>query len=93
MAGPDAALAAIDHLKTHDLGRAGLVLGGSDTPDGEWPGLPSHATYAVDAVECPDDLRGSLVRLLHKVVVVDDLATAQGAGRRAARRHGRDARG
>ena len=25
---PDAAIAAIDHLKTHDLGRAGLVLGG-----------------------------------------------------------------
>ncbi len=74
---PDAAISAIGHLKTHDLGRAGLVLGGSTTPDEQWPGLPGHATYALDAVECPDDLRGSLVRLLHKVAVVDDLPTAR----------------
>ncbi len=77
VADPDAAIAAIGHLKTHDLGRAGLVLGGSTTPDDEWPGLPSHATYAVDAVDCPEDLRGSLVRLLHKVAVVDDLPAAR----------------
>jgi chromosome segregation protein len=81
VAGPDSALAAIDHLKSHDLGRAGLVLGGvsggGDPDDSAWPELPNHASYAVDAVECPDDLRGSLVRLLHKVAVVDDLAAAR----------------
>ena len=41
------------------------------------PGLPGHASYAVDAVECPDELRPSLVRLLHKVAVVDDLTAAR----------------
>ncbi len=74
---PDAAVAAIDHLKTHDLGRAGLLLGGSDVPDRQWPHLPGEATYAVDAVDCPDDLRGALARLLHQVAVVDDLAAAR----------------
>ena len=77
---PDAAVAAIGHLKTHDLGRAGLVLGGgADDPmaDASWPGLPRHASYAVDAVECPDELRASLARLLHKVAVVADLAAAR----------------
>ena len=42
-----------------------------------WPGLPGHASYAVDAVDCPDELRPSLARLLHKVAVVDDLAAAR----------------
>ena len=74
---PDAAIAAIDHLKVHDLGRAGLVLGGGPLDEGSWPGLPSHASYAVDAVECPDELRPSLARLLHKVAVVDDLNAAR----------------
>ena len=74
---PDAAIAAIDHLKTHDLGRAGLVLGGGPPRRRPWPGLPEPPSYAVDAVECPDELRPSLVRLLHKVAVVDDLAAAR----------------
>ena len=90
---PDAAIAAIDHLKTHDLGRAGLVLGGGPLDEGAWPGLPSHASYAVDAVECPDELRR-----------VAGAAAAQGGGGRrpercagarvrAARRDRGDARG
>ncbi|MBF4770229.1 chromosome segregation protein SMC [Nocardioides agariphilus] len=77
VAGPDAAVAAIGHLKTHDLGRAGMILGGGPADDGDWPGLPAYATYAIDAVECPEDLRGSLARLLHKTAVVDDLAAAR----------------
>ena len=48
-----------------------------DLDEDSWPGLPSHASYAVDAVECPDELRPSLVRLLHKVAVVDDLSAAR----------------
>ena len=34
---PDAAVAAIGHLKTHDLGRAGLLLGGGPTDDSDDP--------------------------------------------------------
>jgi chromosome segregation protein len=74
----DAAVAAIDHLKDHDLGRAGLVLGGADHDDnGPWPSLPASASYAVDVVTCPDAVRPALVRLLDRVAVVDDLAEAR----------------
>ena len=47
--------------------------------DAGWPGLPGHATYAVDVVECPDALRPALARLLFKVAVVDDLGGRAGA--------------
>ncbi len=78
----DAAVEALGLLKTDDLGRAGLLLGGGSVDDGptdrDWPGLPGHATYAVDVVDCPGDLRGALSRLLFKVAVVDDLGAARG---------------
>ncbi len=86
----DVALAAIEHLKEEDLGRAGLVLAGgagpgtdtgtdsgTDTGDDPWPALPDGVTYAVDATECPAALRPSLSRLLHKVAVVPDLAAGR----------------
>ena len=73
----DAAVDALAHLKADDLGRAGLLLGGAPADDSTWPGLPSHASYAVDAVEAPADLRGALARLLFKVAVVDDLDAAR----------------
>jgi chromosome segregation protein len=73
----DAAVAALGLLKTDDLGRAGLLLGDGPATDRDWPGLPPHATYAVDVVDAPDDLRGALSRLLFKVAVVDDLAAAR----------------
>ncbi len=76
----DAAVAALTHLKTGDLGRAGLLLGagGSDRVDHRaWPGLPAHATYAVDVVSCPDTLRPALARLLFKTAVVADLDAAR----------------
>jgi chromosome segregation protein len=75
----DAALAAIAHLKSGDLGRAGLLLGGGPTPDRDWPALPDGqgAAYAVDVVECPDHLRPALTRLLFKTAVVDDLGAAR----------------
>ncbi|QIX26197.1 chromosome segregation protein SMC [Nocardioides sp. JQ2195] len=75
--GPDAAIGAITHLKGDDLGRAGMLLGGGPAADDDWPGLPAGTTYAVDVVECPDDLSGALARLLFKVAVVDDLDTAR----------------
>ncbi len=73
----DAAVDALGHLKDDDLGRAGLLLGGGPPADQDWPGLPGHATYAVDVVDCPADLRGALSRLLFKVAVVDDLPAAR----------------
>ncbi|MFL6024993.1 MAG: chromosome segregation protein SMC [Marmoricola sp.] len=73
----DAAITAISHLKTDDLGRAGLLLGGAVVDDASWPGLPAGATYAMDVVECPTELRAALSRLLFKVAVVEDLASAR----------------
>jgi chromosome segregation protein len=74
---PAAAIGAIGHLKDDDLGRAGLVLGGAPATDRDWPGLPDGVAYAVDVVSAPDDVRPALVRLLHKVAVVDDLDAAR----------------
>ncbi|WP_091733050.1 chromosome segregation protein SMC [Nocardioides scoriae] len=73
----DSAVGAIDHLKDDDLGRAGLLVGGG-APDSAAPAsLPSGATYAVDVVECPDDVRAAVARLLAHVAVVDDLPAAR----------------
>ncbi|HWJ07858.1 MAG TPA: chromosome segregation protein SMC, partial [Nocardioides sp.] len=74
----DSAVAAIDHLKADDLGRAGLLLGGGDTePVSAWPALPPGTSYAADVVECPAQVRPALNRLLRKVAVVDDLPGAR----------------
>jgi chromosome segregation protein len=73
----DAAIGAIDHLKTDDLGRAGILLGGAGFDDADWPGLPSGAVYAMDVVDCPDDLRSAMSRLLFKTVVVEGLDEAR----------------
>ncbi len=72
-----AALDAIGHLKTADLGRAGLLLAGADVDDSAWPGLPAGVVYATDAVEAPEALRPALSRLLFKIAVVDDLDSAR----------------
>ncbi len=79
----DAALGAIGHLKDDDLGRAGILLGGAAVDDARWPGLPEDAVYAMDVVECPDELRPAVARLLFKVVVVDDLSAARSLVRQA----------
>ena len=80
----DAALGAIAHLKDDDLGRAGILLGGAGPGSGSGStrrspvgDLFTGATYAVDVVECPADLRPALERLLADVVVVDDLPAAR----------------
>jgi chromosome segregation protein len=80
MAGPEQALGAIEHLKRDDLGRAELLLAGAeDDRDADGPRtLPDGATAASDVVECRDDLRPALRRLLRDVVVVDDLDAARG---------------
>jgi chromosome segregation protein len=73
----EAAISAISHLKSEDLGRAGLLLGGAAVDESAWPGLPGGAVYATDVVDAPEALRAALGRLLFKVVVVDDLAAAR----------------
>ncbi len=76
--GLDAAVGAFDHLKSEDLGRAGLLLGGTDPePIGDWPTLPVGARYAIDVVEVPSELAGAVHRVLRKVAVVEDLPAAQ----------------
>jgi chromosome segregation protein len=78
--GLDAAMAAFDHLKAEDLGRAGLLLGGereSERTDA-WPALPPGTQYAVGLVEVPDQLSASVRRVLRKVAIVEDLPAAQG---------------
>ena len=42
-----------------------------------WPTLPAEASYAVDAVECPDVVRPALTHLLDRVAVVGDLTAAR----------------
>ncbi len=76
----DAALTAIDHLKTEDLGRAGLLLAGTGPEQDPWPQLPGdlgEVTYAADVVDAPDALRPALRRLLFKTAVVGDLPAAR----------------
>jgi chromosome segregation protein len=82
----DAAVDAIGHLKSADLGRAGLLLG--DAAEGhadrpaegsrtQWASLPEGCAYAVDVVDAPAPLRRALRQVLHRVAVVDDLEVAR----------------
>ncbi|MCW2830015.1 MAG: smc, partial [Aeromicrobium sp.] len=73
----DTAVSAMEKLKSEDLGRAGMLLGGGEVDDSTWPGLPDVATYAIDVVDGPAALQGALRRLLFKVAVVDTLDQAQ----------------
>ncbi|GAA4695686.1 chromosome segregation protein SMC [Nocardioides nanhaiensis] len=81
--GTEAALGAIEHLKTGDLGRAGLLLAGAPDPAETglgWPAPPAAvpgARTALDVVECPEPLRPALARVLGGVVLVEDLAQAR----------------
>ncbi|WP_293782864.1 AAA family ATPase, partial [uncultured Aeromicrobium sp.] len=73
----DAAIEAIERLRDHDLGRAGIVIGGAGDGAGDWPELPDGARYAMDLIDAPAPLRPALARLLNRVAVVDDLAAAR----------------
>jgi chromosome segregation protein len=79
VSGLDAAVDAFDHLKTEDLGRAGMLLSGAaETERAEdWPGLPSGARYAVEVVDVPDQLLPAVNRLLRKVALVENLLVAR----------------
>jgi chromosome segregation protein len=74
----DSAVDALTLLKQDDAGRAGIVVGGGDQHgSGGWPTLPAYATYAVDLVQAPSQVRPALRRLLDKVAVVDGLNEAR----------------
>jgi chromosome segregation protein len=74
----DSAMGAFDHLKAEDLGRAGLLLGDAvETERDQWPTLPSGARYALDVVEVPGQLQPAVRRVLRKVALVEDLASAR----------------
>ncbi|MGE0819746.1 MAG: chromosome segregation protein SMC [Candidatus Nanopelagicales bacterium] len=73
------AVDALTLLKSDDAGRASLLVGGATAPDrSSWPSLPAGAVWAVDAVEAPEALRGSVAVALARVALVDDLAAARG---------------
>ncbi|MFY0408362.1 chromosome segregation protein SMC [Solicola sp. PLA-1-18] len=71
------AVEAMHRLKEDDLGRAGILLGGGPDDEPAWPSLPASASWAVDSVEVPAPLRPAVRRLLVRVAVVDDLASAR----------------
>jgi chromosome segregation protein len=99
VAGVDAAVSAFDHLHAEDLGRAGLLLAGGPESGGpaEWPKLPDGIRYAAAVVDCRDDLRPAVNRVLRKVAVTEDITVAKELvasllGRRPAVRTLRDRR-
>jgi chromosome segregation protein len=78
----DDAVSALEYLKKHDAGRAGMLLGGllggaegSALPDR--PQLSSGARWAVDVVQAPEQLRPAVRVALHDVVIVDSVNAAK----------------
>jgi chromosome segregation protein len=77
--GVHAAVAAFEHLKAEDLGRAGLLIRSVVETEAaeDWPALPAGARYAVEMIEVPDQLRATVRRLLRKIAVVENLLAAR----------------
>ena len=75
----DAAVDAFGHLKTEDLGRAGLLLGSATEIEQieDWPALPTGARYAVEVIDVPDQLTPAVNRLLRKAALVESLPAAR----------------
>ncbi len=78
VADADAAVTALGALGD-DEGRAELLVGSAEPPtdDAPWPDLPPNAVYAIDVVTADERVRGSLVRLLSRVAIVDHLDAAR----------------
>ncbi|MEV4294697.1 chromosome segregation protein SMC [Microbispora rosea] len=82
-----AAVAAVEHLREADAGRAALLIAGDrqsggQSGDGQTgsarPETPvAGAEWAADLVTVPDELRPAVEALLSDVVVVPDLLTAR----------------
>ncbi|SEQ14942.1 chromosome segregation protein SMC [Microlunatus flavus] len=80
--GLDAALGAVAHLKTEDLGRAGLLVADAPTQDERSLSLSKGleevgGRWATDVVRAPDSLQPAVTRALHLVALVDDLDAAR----------------
>ncbi|RCK68155.1 chromosome segregation protein SMC [Desertihabitans brevis] len=75
--GLEAATTVFDRLRADDLGRAGLLVGSDRAPLPDEVDLPAGARPAAALVSGPATLRPALARLLARVVVVEDLATAR----------------
>ncbi|HEU4491940.1 MAG TPA: chromosome segregation protein SMC [Jiangellales bacterium] len=73
----DDAFSALEHLRTEDLGRVGLLVGGLPVDPGPWPALPSGLHYAVDLVTAPAELSPAVAVLLRGFVAVEDLPAAR----------------
>ncbi|WP_026926584.1 chromosome segregation protein SMC [Granulicoccus phenolivorans] len=71
------ALAAFDRLRSEDLGRATLLVGGGPVAPGAPAGLPAYASAVADRVTAPADLAPAVRRALQDMVVVADLAAAR----------------
>jgi chromosome segregation protein len=69
----ESATSALRLLKDDDAGRAGVLVGGAHYDAPAWPALPSGASYAIDLVTSPDELRPALTALLERVAVVADI--------------------
>ncbi|ETK31781.1 AAA family ATPase, partial [Microbispora sp. ATCC PTA-5024] len=75
---PNAAVAAMEHLREHDGGRAALLIGADRRDRPERRDLPvAGAEWAADLVTAPDGLRPAVDALLGDVLVVADLLTAR----------------
>ncbi|GIH49548.1 condensin subunit Smc [Microbispora rosea] len=78
-----AAVAAVEHLREADAGRAALLIAGDRQSDGGPSGAArpetpvAGAEWAADLVTVPDELRPAVEALLSDVVVVPDLLTAR----------------
>src|SRR5699024_7810210 len=73
----DAAVEAIGVLRTHELGRSGLVLSNAPDAGHRWPQLPDYARYLSDVVSAPEAMRHALHRMLYMTAVVEDLLAAR----------------
>ena len=75
----ESAVAALRRLRSHDAGRATLVVAAADTgrANEPWPTLPEGARYAIDVVTAPPELRPALADVLARVAVVATLDDAQ----------------
>ncbi len=72
------AVRALEYLRNNAAGRAGvLVQGPRQRPDRRgWPDLPPDACWAVDMLTASETLLPALARVLDRVAVVTDLASA-----------------
>ncbi|WP_370894909.1 chromosome segregation protein SMC [Janibacter sp. GXQ6167] len=68
-----AAARAVEQLRADDAGRATLIVGETARPisKGEWPALPSGATWAVDVIEAPASVRPAVEQVLERVAIVE----------------------